>query len=558
MEGTPIYTVTDIDITEIGSDLEGNPIHAHICYVKNADGTEAKYAEHTISDLSARTEHNALMVDITKVLTIGDIMGDSDKTSNIMEALKDWKIKDLSDQAKINGLTLGNILVIDETDPTTSKIMIALKNKTLGDLTKQETIDDLQLKDVLDLDNSDSKLMDALKNKKISDLAKQETINELQLGQILDIDETNPNTSKIMIALKETSLAELTNQATINSLYLSDILTIDANSPAMLQALQGFSISDLNNPDKINDLNLGTLLGTSNSSTPLLKKISEWSLGELTGASTDGKSKIDDLKLSDVMIIDEKSPIALQNLKDATVTNLGDAFSELTLGQMIDDVESNTFLKHLSDSTVSTLSADLETLTIQQVFMDQIYLMDSDAYFTDKDGNSLGYNSIDVVKTNSNYKVYAVRVIDGKEHYLTTSGQILYGKDNTFYTDEEMTQAYNGTRLESQAVLTGTWKYLLMNNGQEQICQLTQMTNLITNMTSSIQTASLNDLSKDGLIELDEATLNTPITKELDLMIKKFTFVKESDSYYEKSYLGELTVQELFNYVGKILTAINE
>ena len=60
----------------------------------------------------------------------------------------------------------------------------------------------------------------------------------------------------------------------------------------------------------------------------------------MTGASnTGGKSKIEELTLSDVMTIDESSPIALRNLQNATITNLGSAFNELTLDEMIDGSE---------------------------------------------------------------------------------------------------------------------------------------------------------------------------------------------------------------------------
>jgi hypothetical protein len=293
MEGTPIYTVTKIDITEIGEDIDGNPIHAHICYVENADGTEAKYTEHTISDLSSRTEHNALMVDITKVLTIGDIMGGSNETSNIMEALKDWKIKDLSDQAKINGLTLGNILNIQD---DSSKIMLALKDKTLGDLTKQETINELKFKDILDIKEDSSKIMIALQDKTISDLTDQKTINDLKLKDILDIKE---DSSKIMIALQDKTISDLTDQDTIKNLKLDQILDIKDDSSKIMIALKDKSISDLTKQETINDLQLKDILDLENSNSKLMEALKEKKISDLTKQET-----INELELGQILNID--------------------------------------------------------------------------------------------------------------------------------------------------------------------------------------------------------------------------------------------------------------
>ncbi|MFR1984241.1 MAG: hypothetical protein ACLS4Z_11405, partial [Christensenellaceae bacterium] len=90
-----------------------------------------------------------------------------------------------------------------------------------------------------------------------------------------------------------------------------------------------------------------------------------------------------------------------------------------------------------------SLAADLDKLTIQQVFEDKIYKKDAD-------------------------------------------GNYVLGEDGS-------------------KVLTGTWKYLLVKDGKEQECQIKEIDSLVSNMTANMQSATLNDLSDDKILTLDEA-----------------------------------------------------
>lgn len=63
----------------------------------------------------------------------------------------------------------------------------------------------------------------------------------------------------------------------------------------------------------------------------------------------------------------------LENLKDATLDNLGEEINKLTIGNIVDNAESNKILKHLSSATLTNLNDKINELTITEIFEDEIY-----------------------------------------------------------------------------------------------------------------------------------------------------------------------------------------
>jgi hypothetical protein len=100
-----------------------------------------------------------------------------------------------------------------------------------------------------------------------------------------------------------------------------------------------------------------------------------------------------------------------------------------------------------------------------------------------------------------------------------------------------------------------TWKYLLKDtvsadNGKNYKVA-GELNNLLTNMTTNISTASLSELSNDGVITLDSAALNSLTTP-----LKSSIAGNDIDTF-GKTTLGELTSSELLSYISAILTIVN-
>ena len=78
-------------------------------------------------------------------ITIGNIVGDSDHP--LMQSIADWTISDFSDADKINSLTIGDIIEIDESSEDTAKIMLALRDIPIGEIST--AIDDLTIEQMV-------------------------------------------------------------------------------------------------------------------------------------------------------------------------------------------------------------------------------------------------------------------------------------------------------------------------------------------------------------------------------------------------------------------------
>ncbi len=183
--------------------------------------------------------------------------------------------------------------------------------------------------------------------------------------------------------------------------------------------------------------------------------------------------------------------------------------SRLTVIEMLgeDQVVNDQFLKHLGNETVATLPDKLKELTIQQIMPEDVYVNDGNGNFLDKNGN------------------------------ITTN--------------------------ESEYVVERTWWYLLHDEATcdaehtdcDKSCigeyKLSAMELLVTNMSTNMESATLNQLAKDEMMEMDEATLNTDVTTSI-LGIP----IDGTESYAGKK-LGDLTATEILNYTSIIVVAID-
>ena len=356
------------------------------------------YPKRTVADL---TKEDA---DVLEGMKIGDVMEIDSESSGLMQAMKDWTLKDLSTPEKIDELKIGDILDVDKDDPETSGLMKELAGHTVGELKEEETINSLnvgnilgvneesnglmkalaeynvgQLKEeetinklnvgeILGVNEDSSSLMQTLGGYKVGDLKDEETINGLKLGELLGIDTAEGSTdSKLMQALADKTVADLKDEDTINSLKLGDILEIDESSSGIMQAMRDWQLSDLSNQKRIERLRIGQIIDTEGA-TGLLGAIGNWRISDLSDSS-----KIESLTLGDVITIGEGEDGILVALKDTQIGRLQEGINELTLEELLGDVSGNTILRCLAGSTVQSLSADLQNLTIATIFGDEIF-----------------------------------------------------------------------------------------------------------------------------------------------------------------------------------------
>ena len=366
---------------------------------------------------------------------------------------------------------------------------------------------------------------------------------ERQSGESIEIEtEEGPLSLPLLIAEDETgeevfykphTIGDLSGENSLISGITKD-LTIgqfmgDGEQSSLIAAISGWKIDDLNDQDKIMSLKIADVIGVDENSPAVLQAMRDrdWTLADLNDKDT-----FNQLALGEVIEIDESNPdtpALLVSLQNTSIGELSDAVNRLTLVELLgeDQVEKSSILRNLADSTVRTLADDISALSIAQVFEDKVYKTDDDGNYLDKDGNVLYYN-------------------DG---------------DGNWYTSPDF-----AAETLSERALTGTWKYLLTGDKEPEEYTIEDIGDLTANMTKNVQSAALKDLYSDGVIQTQDGSgdlsfLEEKVLYEATVTVGDFErtiFSIDPEEFSDKQTIGELTIQELIDYVRAVISALNE
>ena len=135
--------------------------------------------------------------------------------------------------------------------------------------------------------------------------------------------------------------------------------------------------------------------------------------------------------------------------------------------------------------------------------------------------------------------------IDGMDGYIAKN-KLYFDRDSGFYRYKNGDNEY-----QVHLVLTGQWKYLLVESGYAHDYPLTDFASLVSNMTKNMTQAKLYDLNTDGIIALTADTLNTPIVKVSGYL------PDATPADGETLRLGDLTVTQIMEYTAKLLQFVN-
>ena len=194
----------------------------------------------------------------------------------------------------------------------------------------------------------------------------------------------------------------------------------------------------------------------------------------------------------------------------------------ITLKDVIDEetMNSNLFFKHVQDETIETLPSAINNLTLQQVYANEIFKQDANGNFLDKNGN---------ITTNKDEYV-----VKGIWWYLLH--------------DENNCKANHGVGCDRKCV---------------EDYNVTQLSKLVPNMQENVHLSTLNDLADNGLVQFSGSTLDSPIKTQVTVPVLGTYYVKVKDSngntvnaseaFAGKASLGELTVEEILQYVDGVI-----
>ena len=392
------------------------------------------------------------------------------------------------------------------TDETCAGEKVLYKKTSIGDLkgdNASDIIKDIQLATVLDLTPSSDSILIALAYG-----------NEGEDFEYVLDGEGNKTGFRMLGDAKPRTIKQLKDSNLVNEIRLSAILQTKPEDKITMYLLYGVEGTHykMENGEVVmlGDYPPRTIGDLSGDNSPVSTITKDLTIGDLVGTAGDSKllakisdwkiaqlsdqSQINTIKLGEVIDIKDTDPALLKNLAETSIGELNTRINTMTLAEILgeEQVNGSTFLKHLDTSTINSLAADLDKLTIQQVFEDKIYKKDAD-------------------------------------------GNYVLGEDGS-------------------KVLTGTWKYLLVKDGKEQECQIKEIDSLVSNMTANMQSATLNDLSDDKILTLDEAFSRKNIKYDFGPLEKIEPYFNAQGQ--EKTTIGELTITELVDYVGKLLDKV--
>ena len=243
----------------------------------------------------------------------------------------------------------------------------------------------------------------------------------------------------------------------------------------------------------------------------------------------------DHLTIGEFLNVTEDDGKLLNTLKDKKFGDLNDAIPNLKVGEVLEDedIARNRFLKHLYNSTLTTMGDDINALTIQTLFEDQVY-----ETYQDEHGNYLNASG-DKIYYDADAGVFyadAEKTVKTVPTYLDKNGNILYYNetDGKYYTTATFDA---GT--ESVRTLTGSWKYMLtdIETGVEHTdYTISHVEDMVKQMTDNMHVATLRQLSKDGLIQIDGSILDKDLMYSLKYTYNSTTIDIPIKAYEKESY----------------------
>ena len=282
--------------------------------------TPLKFKKRTVQDMIGGAS------DLIMDLRIRDLFTDTG-SSQLLSNIADWTILELTENEKMEGLKIGDIIPVQ---PTDSKIMNTLKDYSISDLKNKQTINDLKIGDLIVVEETTG-IMAQLKEWKIGEL-NQTKFESLKVGELLG----DTGDSGILAALADKPISDLKSQATINGLALTDVMpsiNTDENTPRILKSLatnpDGSPTTLGQLPDRMHTLTLSDVL-VEDSDNEIIQKLGDTPVEQL--ANRLAKLSIQELYTKDVFERDEVSG----NYKDK---NGGDSVPVDRLGFYIHEQE---------------------------------------------------------------------------------------------------------------------------------------------------------------------------------------------------------------------------
>ena len=479
-------------------------------------------------------------------LQINQIFKVDSSSPAILQAIATWTLADMQDQTKFDGLKISQIFTVDTSSPA---ILQAIKDWTLADMQDQTKFDGLEVGKLFNVTDSSPAILQAIKTWTLGDMQKQEKFDTLQIKQLIEVPASAP---PILKAIENWTLKDLSDQTMFDKLYIRELVTIDEdNAPNILLAIKDWTLKDLTSQDKFDNLTLKQVLGADEvEKSKYFRTIGDTPISELSTA-------IEGLRLTDIFGTDIFRTIIINGVEYYSYTDLDEQGYEV-LYRLYDRTEDGVqkfYLEPTYQTQVEILETHIRHMPtfvngegeIQLLYYDQ----DEGIYYLDHEHNTAsGFAKGDSAVT----------------YYYFTSQHRLYEKRNAETNEIEYFEDEACTVLSDREA-EGIWHYMLMDSEGKLNTHPTlgDMDAMVDNMQHNIRNATLNELEEDGIIKFadgEEAITGYHIKKHIELKMSLGSLVFDigdnTSSYYDKTYIGELTVMEMLEYIADVFAAIDK
>ncbi len=442
------------------------------------------------------------LTDALDTFTVSSVVGIEDASHPLLQTLANWTLADIGNSDKINSITLGDVLTIDENSP---KILQVLATASLGEI--GDTIDTIALGDIIDISDSDT-LLSGLRDSSLLSLAtdlKSLTVQKLFADDIYAYHNVGA----------ATLYAELTQTYGAENLYVyesGNYLVYDAAVHGDHDTLYSpyLLATDLQNYADV------PLYARTADGFVIATTAESWKLSAADAAATQGLTLYVRAGENDA-----GEPIY------RSVS--GNTFSTDTL-----------YYWDSAAERMRALSLRPASLRIDEAFQGQplfTRLTYVEAYSPTKTQYSQG-----------NLFYYDLPSQSWKQIPLVRTE----GSDPAAYAVAEGFALEEGTPLYTYGEIAGIWRYLLTKDGAEVSCNVQNIDSLIDNVQKNINALTVNDLYRDGMVEITDPSL-------LDQAIPydKLGIEDQKEQFNNAETMGELRLNDLLNLTLKMIETIN-
>ena len=147
-----------------------------------------------------------------------------------------------------------------------------------------------------------------------------------------------------------TKLSELETE--IKAKTVGEFIEIGESSSAVLKAIKDIAINDLST--ELPKLSIGTVIGDTTTTTGIIGAIKDLTIGDLSETAI--KDKIQNVKLSEMMTINESSNAILRQLANSTISSLSNDIDNINISIVMGDNNVVKLLKNKNGGQNVTLS----------------------------------------------------------------------------------------------------------------------------------------------------------------------------------------------------------